>query len=43
MIANNISKNEYDELRQEIFLLLDESENQHWKEFSSLCEKNLEK
>jgi len=43
MIANNISKNEYDELKQEIFLLLDESENQHWKEFNSLCEKNLEK
>ena len=43
LIANNISENEYNKFRKEIFLLLDESENQHWQEFSSLCEKNLEK
>jgi len=41
MISNSISKEIYNELLNEVFSLLDNSNNAHWNEFSSLCEKFL--
>ena len=41
LISNSITRETYNDLIKEIFSLLDESDKKHWKEFSSLCEKNL--
>jgi predicted PolB exonuclease-like 3'-5' exonuclease len=41
LISNSITSETYNDLIKEIFSLLDESDKKHWKEFSSLCEKNL--
>ncbi len=41
LISNNISKDNYKKLLEEIFSFLNKSDKEHWKEFSSLCEKNL--
>ena len=41
LISNNITKDNYKKLLEEIFSFLDKSDKEHWKEFSSLCEKNL--
>lgn len=41
LISNGISSAKYTELTQEIFDFLDVSDKKHWKEFSSLCKKNL--
>jgi len=41
LISNSITSEKYNDLIKEIFSLLDESDKKHWKEFSSLCEKNL--
>ena len=39
LISNNITPQQYEELLQEIFNFLDNSNKEHWKKFSSLCEK----
>ena len=39
LISNNITPQKYEELLQEIFNFLDNSNREHWKKFSSLCEK----
>jgi len=39
LISNNITPQKYEELLQEIFKFLDNSNKEHWKKFSSLCEK----
>ena len=41
LISSGITNKKYNELISEIFSLIDESDTKHWKEFSSLCEKNL--
>ena len=41
LISNNITKDNYKKLLEEIFSFLDKSDKEHWKEFSSLCEKDL--
>ena len=41
LISNNITRDNYKKLLEEIFSFLDKSDKEHWKEFSSLCEKNL--
>ena len=41
LISNSITSDEYEKLLEEIFSFLDKSDKEHWKEFSSLCEKNL--
>ena len=41
LISNNITIDNYKKLLEEIFSFLDKSDKKHWKEFSSLCEKNL--
>ena len=41
LISNNITRDNYKKLFEEIFSFLDKSDKEHWKEFSSLCEKNL--
>ena len=41
LISNNITIDNYKKLLEEIFGFLDKSDKEHWKEFSSLCEKNL--
>ena len=41
LISNSITSEKYNDLIKEIFSLLDKSDKKHWKEFSSLCEKNL--
>ena len=41
LISNSITSETYNDLIKEIFSLLDDSDKKHWKEFSSLCEKNL--
>tara|TARA_B100000989_G_scaffold96764_1_gene70442 strand:- start:454 stop:1224 length:771 start_codon:yes stop_codon:yes gene_type:complete len=41
LISNNITKDNYKKLLEEIFSFLNKSDKEHWKEFSSLCEKNL--
>ena len=41
LISNNITIDNYKKLLEEIFSFLDKSDKEHWKEFSSLCEKNL--
>ena len=41
LISNSITSDKYEKLLEEIFSFLDKSEKEHWKEFSSLCEKNL--
>ena len=41
LISNNITRDNYKKLFEEIFNFLDKSDKEHWKEFSSLCEKNL--
>ena len=41
LISNNITRDNYKKLIEEIFSFLDKSDKEHWKEFSSLCEKNL--
>ncbi len=41
LISNSISSDKYEKLLEEIFGFLDKSDKEHWKEFSSLCEKNL--
>ena len=41
LISNNITRDNYKKLLEEIFNFLDKSDKEHWKDFSSLCEKNL--
>ncbi len=41
LISNNITQDNYKKLLEEIFNFLDKSDKEHWKDFSSLCEKNL--
>ena len=41
LLSSSVTSEKYNELIKEIFSLLDESDKKHWKEFSSLCEKNL--
>lgn len=41
LISNNITRDNYKKLLEEIFSFLDKSDKEHWKEFSSLCEKKL--
>ena len=41
LISNNVTKDNYKKLLDEIFGFLDKSDKEHWKEFSSLCEKIL--
>ena len=41
LISNSITNENYNNLIKEIFSLLDESNKEHWKEFSKLCEKKL--
>lgn len=41
LISNNITRDNYKKLLEEIFNFLDKSDKEHWKDFSSLCQKNL--
>jgi len=41
LLSSSVTSEKYNDLIKEIFSLLDESDKKHWKEFSSLCEKNL--
>ena len=41
LISNNITRDSYKKLLEEIFNFLDKSDKEHWKDFSSLCQKNL--